>query len=65
MRAQTHPGNPPFTTPHQVNGAVGPRQVQMHQRVGLCQETVEGLGGGTEGCRAPPRAGLGTGLAHP
>lgn len=31
-------------TPHRVNGAVSPCQVQVHQSVGLGQETVEGLG---------------------
>ena len=55
---------PPSPTPHRVDGAVGPRQVQVYQGIGLGQETVEGLGrkdrGGCKGRgdRAPllPRA---------
>lgn len=39
----------PSPTPHQVNGAVSPCQVQVHQSIGLGQETVEGLGTRTEG----------------
>ena len=51
---------PPSPTPHRVDGAVGPRQVQVYQGIGLGQETVEGLGrkdrGGCKGRgdRAPP-----------
>lgn len=48
---ETHPGlpnhcrlAPPSPTPHQVNGTVSPCQVQVHQSIGLGQETVEGLG---------------------
>lgn len=39
----------PSPTPHQVNGAVGSCQVQVHQSIRLGQETVEGLGIRTEG----------------
>lgn len=50
--AQTYPGLPSHRrlvphyqpTPHRVNGAVSPCQVQVHQSVGLGQETVQGLG---------------------
>lgn len=50
--AQTRPGLPNHPrlarhdqpTPHRVHGAVRPRQVQVHQGVGLGQEAVEGLG---------------------
>lgn len=49
--AETHPGlpkspqaGPPSPAPHQVNGTVSPRQVQVHESIGLGQETVEGLG---------------------
>lgn len=33
----------PSPTPHRVNGTVSPRQVQVHESIGLGQETVEGL----------------------
>lgn len=51
---------PPSPTPHRVDGAVSPRQVQVYQGIGLGQETVEGLGrkdrGGCKGRgdRVPP-----------
>lgn len=51
---------PPSPTPHRVDGAVGPCQVQVYQGIGLGQETVEDLGrkdrGGCRGRgdRAPP-----------
>lgn len=48
--AQMYPGLPkssqaglPLPTPHQVNGTVSPCQVQVHQGIGLGQETVQGL----------------------